>query len=227
MKKTAFLGAVLAAGLCATGAAAQEGVAVTTDPGPAAGYDVMVIGAQLSMGMAHAVGDDEVVGDAKPKFGGGGYLYFDYYLLEILAIEAGLGIINKGYRIDESEGGVDYKSRVSIAYLEIPIGAKLNYMNIRAAVLFGFNIGFAGKAKEKEPQERDTDIEFDEPDYTRRFNISTKIALGYGIPVGPITIVPGLDWSIHLMNDYDGPQSDDYAARAMNLMFNCAVEYGI
>jgi hypothetical protein len=227
MRKTAFLGVLLAVGLFATGAMAQEGVAVTTDPGPAPGYNVMVVGAQMSLGMVHIVGDDEIVGDAKPKFGGGGYAYFDYYLMEILALEAGLGIINKGYRIDESEEGVDYKGRASVAYMEIPIGAKLNFMNFRAAVLFGFNIGLAGKAKYKEPQERDEDIEFDDDDNTRRFNIAAKIALGYGIPVGPVTIVPGLDWSIHMMNDYDGPQDDEYAWRAMNLMFNVGVEYGL
>jgi hypothetical protein len=226
MRKSAFIGALLAVSLMGTGALAQEGVAVGTDPAPGGGFHTMVVGGQLSMGMGTIVGDDEFVDDAKPKFSGGGFAYFDYYLMELLAIEAGLGVVSKGYRVDEEIGGIEIKGRSSIAYMEIPIGVKLNIQNFRVAVLIAFDIGLAGKTKQSEPQDDENDIDFDD-DNIRRFNIAPKIGLGYAIPVGPIYIVPGLDWSIHMLNDYDGPQSDDYAYRAMNLMFNVAVEYGL
>jgi len=222
MRKTAFLGVVLAIGLFATGALAQEGVAVTTDPVPAGDYHVMVVGGQMSMGMAHVIGDNE---DAKPRFAGGGLVYFDYYLSEMLALEGGIGMVGKGSRDEGTIMGTDYEAWAKIIYLEIPLGVKLNIQNFRIGAFLGLYIGLTGKLKtEAGSHTQEDDWEWD---HYKRFNLGPKISLGYAIPVGPVDIVPGLDWSLHLLNEYsDMPDDFDDSIRAMNLMFNVAVEFG-
>jgi len=203
-----------------TGALAQEGVAVGTDPAPAGGYHEMVIGGQISMGMATVLTDDDD-DDSKPRFAGGGFAYFDYYVSEMLAIEAGLGFIGKGARYEEG----DLKLWMKPIYMEIPLGVKLNIQNFRVGILFAFDIGIGGKFKgEFAGHEEEDDIEWDEDGYPRNFNIAPKITLGYAIPVGPVDIVPGLDWAMNLLDDDD--DDDDNWYRNMNLMFNVAVEFG-
>jgi hypothetical protein len=210
---------VLVISLIGTGAAAQEGVAVTTDPVPAAGYNQFVIGGQLRLGMAHLIGDND---EAKIKFAGGGMAYFDFYLMEMLAIEAGLGLVGKGARYDEGE----VTGRASGIYLEIPLGVKLNIHNVRIGVFIALNLGLTGKTKmEMGGQESEDDWDWD---HYRRFNLGPKISIGYAIPVGPVWIVPGIDWSLHLLNEYyDMPSGFDDSIRAMNIMFHVGVEFAL
>jgi hypothetical protein len=212
MKKLLTAGTLILAMTVGTTAFAQE-VAATTAPTDAGGFHPFVVGGMISMGMAHSIGDN---GDAKPRFAGGGSAYFDYYLMEMLAVEGGVGFVGKGSR--GSAGGVDYKT--SLIYMDITLGAKLNIKGFRAGLFVVPTFGLSGKVKSGS---HSTSFEWDNSHY-RRANLGLKVGLGYAIPVGPIAIVPGLDWSIHLINDYNGP--GDSAVRAMNLMFNAAVEFG-
>jgi hypothetical protein len=221
MKKLLAAGTLILAMAIGTSAFAQE-VAVGTAPPDAAGtYKPFVVGAYMGMGMAHSIGDN---GDAKPRFAGEGGAYFSWYFMEILAAEGGISFVGKGARIDEEVAGVEIKARTKITYLEVPLGLKLNIKNFRAGVYVAIEGAIAGKTKVKEPDEDSDTWSGHDWDNTRRFNIAPKITLGYAIPVGPIAIVPGLSWSMHLLNDYDGPGDD--AVRAMNLMFTAAVEFG-
>jgi hypothetical protein len=91
------------------------------------------------------------------------------------------------------------------------------------------NFALSGKIKSKIDDHEDTHtVSGDDWDYTHRANIGLRVGLGYAIPVGPIAIVPGLSWSMHLINDIKGRPADDAncKARAMNLMFNVGVEFG-
>lgn len=211
MKKLLAATTLLFAMALAGSAFAQE-VAVSTAPTDG-GFKPMVVGGAISMGMAHSIVDE---GDPKPRFAGGGSAYFDFYLMEMLALEGNLGMVGKGCRVEVGDDDVKTK----LIYMEIGLGAKLNIKGFRAALLVVPAIGLSGKYKTDNASQ---DVDWDR-DNIRRFNLGLKVGLGYAIPVGPIAIVPGLDWSIHLLNDYDGP--GDAKARAMNLMFNVGVEFG-
>lgn len=232
MKKLLGAGAFVLAMVFTTSASAQE-VAVTTAPADGGGYNPFVVGGFMSMGMALAVGDmnGDASGDLdqKPRFAGGGGAYFDFYLMPILALEGGIDFIGKGHRFKVDEGGIDATSWYRYVYMEIPLGAKLNIKGFQASLAVVLNFALSGKVKTKTDDNETTDtVSGDDWDYTRRANIGLRVGLGYAIPVGPIAIVPGLSWSMHLLNDIKGEPADDgnCKARAMNLMFNVGVEFG-
>lgn len=228
MKKLLAAGAFVLATAMASSVMAQE-VAVGT---PAGGgeFKPMVVGAYMSMGMALAVGDlnGDLPGgdvDQKPRFAGGGGAYFDFYLMPILAVEGGIGFVGKGYRTKED----DVKSWMRFVYMEIPLGVKLNIKGFQAGLAVALNFALSGKSKSDiDGHETTSTWSGDDWDYTRRFNLGPKITLGYAIPIGPVALVPGLSWSMHLLNDVKGDLADDADAkgRAMNIMFNVGAEFG-
>jgi hypothetical protein len=211
-----------------TSAFAQEVAVGTTPPDAAGTYKPFVVGGYMAMGMALTVGD--IGGDAgnvdqKPRFAGGGGAYFDYYLMNIFALEGGIGFIGKGFRIKEDD---DNKSWSRFIDMEIPLGVKLNIKNFRASFAVVMYFVLSGKTKTVLAGHEDSDsYSGDDWDNTRRFNLGPKIALGYGIPVGPVVIVPGLFWSMDLINGFKDEAADaGCKARGMNLMFTAAVEFG-
>ena len=100
------------------------------------------------------------------------------------------------------------------------------------------NFALAGKSKsegEIEGLDMSAEVKWNDDmwDSYRRFNIGPKIVLGYAIPVGPISIVPGISWSLHLLNEYkdldddDFEENDDDSIRAMNIMFRVGAEFSL
>ena len=211
MKKLFVFVVAAAMSVMSAGALAQD---VAVDTGDMGGQpdNIMAVGAYLGMGMSLAVGSDTDAFD--PKFAGGFGAYFDFYIMPMLALTGGMDFQNKGYRFDN--GG---DIRVSYFYLDIPLGAKLNINNFRAALMVSLNFALAGKYKS---DEYESDVE--DWDNFRRFNLSPKIALGYGIPIGPITIVPGISWSMHLLKDAKDIPTD--SIRNMLILFTAGAEFG-
>jgi hypothetical protein len=212
MKKLWTAGAFVLAMAVASSALAQD-VAVSTAT-PAGGFKPFVVGGMMSMGMANIIGEANDTQDAKVRFAGGGSAYFDWYLMDMLALEGGLGFVGKGCR----SGDGDDKTKLMLTYFEITLGAKLNIHNFRAGLFLVPAFGLSGKFKN---DDNSADYKWDDME-TRRANLGVKVGFGYAIPVGPIAIVPGLDWSMHLIND----QKEGDSARAMNIMINAAVEWG-
>jgi hypothetical protein len=191
-------------------------VAVSTAmPAPAGGFKPFVVGAFFSMGMGLTVGDLKMGYDQKPRFAGGGGAYFDFYVMEMLAIEAGIGFIGKGYRVKEDVSGYEVKGWQKVIAMEIPLGVKLN-------------IALSGKSVSELDGSKHTDtFGDDEWDNIRRFNLGPRIALGYAIPIGPVAVVPGISWSMDVINYAKNDYADaDVKARCMNLMFNVGGEFG-
>jgi hypothetical protein len=214
MKRAAILIFCVAFALQCRAAAAQALAAGTEAP---TGYQLNVVGGYFGMGLAALVGDN---GDDEPRFAGGWGLYYDRYLTSMVALEAGLGMIGKGSRGDDRDDDDGY-TRWKVLYLEIPLGVKLDIQNFQIGVAFVMNIGLSAKLKNRHDEYKSDDL-WD--DY-RRFNIGPKIRLGYAIPIGPIYLVPSIDWSMHLINEIDLEHSND-KLRSMNLMFNAGVEFG-
>jgi hypothetical protein len=68
----------------------------------------------------------------------------------------------------------------------------------------------------------------DDWDIFKRFNISPRASLAYAIPIGLVDIVPGLTWSMQILNNYTGELDDlNMKSRFMNIMFNVGVEFEI
>ncbi len=191
--------------------------------GPPPDFKPAVVGAYISMGMAHWIGD---VNSGKFRFAGGGGAYFNYYLSPIVALDMGLGFIGKGVRFKYTVGGEDTNHRYKLTYLRIPLGIKLNFSGIQAAVQWELAFAIAGKLKtESDVLDIETKIKGDDWDDMgiRRVNMGPRVVLGYAIPLGPVSLVPGASWSMHVLNEY---KEGDTSARAMNIMINVAGEFG-
>jgi hypothetical protein len=52
-----------------------------------------------------------------------------------------------------------------------------------------------------------------------------QLGVGYAIPVGPVAIIPGVNWSMQFIDLYKNDIPE--AFRLMNVFFNVSVEYGI
>jgi hypothetical protein len=235
MKKLWAVGAFVLAMAVASSAMAQEAVAVSTTNPPAAtgAFNPFVVGGFMSMGMALTVGDlngDTPGGDVdqKPRFAGGGGAYFDFYVMEMFAVEAGIGFIGKGYRIKEHVMGYDVKGWQKIIAMEIPLGVKLNIQGFQASVALALDIAVSGKSKSDVDGNEDTHTWGDDDWHTcRRFDLGPRVALGYAIPLGPVALVPGLSWSMDVINYAKNDAADQHVkARGMNFMFNVGAEFG-
>jgi hypothetical protein len=203
---------VLAAITCPSRATAQD--------------DDKVIGAHADVGMAHVVGNDS--DDKEVRFAGGGGAYFDFYLNSILALEVGIGFIGKGYSYRGPYVGSVYcgTHTVRLIYMDIPLGAKLNIKNFRASLLFAPNFAIAGKTTSDSSACPPKEHDWGEQQWGRyrRFNIDSKIVLGYAIPIGPVSLVPGFYMSIHLLdNNY---VTSYHGQHSVNYMFRLAGEFG-
>jgi len=130
---------------------------------------------------------------------------------------------------------IDWMVREQVNYMEIPLALRLKISYFQAAIGIAMNIALSGKTKTEIDDDTDWDgWDDDDWDYIHRFNIAPWIFLGANIPVGPISIVPGISWSMHLINDLDrdeinddtGIDEDDLGAHAMNIMFHVGAEFG-
>ena len=231
MKRLSLVGALL--GSLALAATAQAKVTYQVVGGGEQIDELpktMVVGAHGDLGMAYMVGRyvDRDLADKKVRFNGGGGAYFDFYLNSMLALEGGIDFVGKGYRERGHYYVTDWNTydtkTVRLIYLEIPLGAKLNIKDFQASLLFTLNFALKGTTTLEEKSFTPSKYEWGDDDWDnyRRFNIGPKIVLGYAIPIGPISLVPGFYWSIHLIND-----SKVYPAQyAMNFMFRVALEFG-
>jgi hypothetical protein len=231
IRAMSVLFALVVVGICRLGSA-QEVAAP-----PADGNKPFVVGAYMSFGMSHSIIksdhlDSNEIMDAntgidqkpKPRFAGGGGAYFDFYVLPILAVEGGIGFLGKGFRLKDDD--VRYWNRV--IYMEIPLGAKLNIKNFQAALAIDLFFALSGKTKAKsDNDEASHSWNDDDWDNFKRFNIGPKLTLGYAIPLGPVSLVPGLSWSMDLINNLKGDaDADNCRDRNWNLMFNVGGEFG-
>jgi hypothetical protein len=171
---------------------------------------------------------DQYADSKRPRFAGEGGIYFNYYLTDIWALEAGLDFAGKGFILKFDEG--DAKIRQTFIDLEIPIGMKLNVQNFQVALAINLSFVISGKMRSKSESEGTTlegthKLSGSDWDNIRRFNIGPKLNLGYAIPLGPVDLVPGLSWSMDLI-DVTKEKEDDLGLRRMNIMLVVAGEFG-
>ena len=190
------------------------------------------VGGYLAMGTATVLGDgyadlNGIDQDKSLSYSAGGGLYIDHYFNEWFGVEAGIGFLGKGARYKGSVLGEDWRMRLRFVYMEIPIALKLNIdrrFQITAGIalwvaLTGKEVGNAGSVS----VENKFDSDEDWAPY-HRANVGPKLSFAYAIPVGPVNIVPGLTWMMHLINDIDTATAD-HTMREMNIMLQVGVDW--
>lgn len=197
----------------------------------------LAVGGYLSMGTAAVLGDGyaelyQINPDDKSlSYSAGGGAYFDYYLNPRLGVEAGLGFLGKGLRYTGYVLGEKWRTRARLVYMEIPISLKFN-IDRRFQITAGIALWVALSGKEVTHTENariETDWSEDRfwAPY-HRANVGPKISFAYAVKAGPVHVVPGVTWMLHLINDFDNDdiQGDtEYVMREMNIMLNVGVEW--
>ena len=208
----------------------------------------MYVGGFFSMGFATMIahgyegfsftGNEPYRDDKKISFAFGGGGYFIYYFTDMVGIQTGLGFLSTGVRYKWSEGGDTLKERIRLAYMEIPVLARLNIQGFQLGLGIALWVALSAKTTEETPDEKFTSkwVKSDEWEAYHRVNMGPWFNFGYAIEVGPVEIVPSLTWMIHLINDINNNATDisntnfdgesGYRMRAMNIMINCGVQYG-
>jgi hypothetical protein len=218
-------------------AAAVSSSAVESAGGP----KTFAVGLTFGLGIATITGDGWTEymgigsGDKKARFSFCGTGYFVYYFTPMIGLQAGLGFIGKGVRGKGEIAGTDFELKEKINYMEIPIALRLNVEYFQAAVGLAMDIALTGETKTDADDHVTTRTWNDDNwKYFHRFNLAPWIFAGAAIPAGPISVVPGISWSIHLINDLNkeeihkdsGIEEDHLKAHAMNFMFHVGAEFG-
>lgn len=202
----------------------------------------MVVGGNLSSGFAMVAGHgyEQWMGidrtNRTAKYAIGGSAYFDFYFTPMFAVEAGLGFSAGGIRFRED----NIVLKEVVTYMEIPVCFKVDYKHFQGAAGLVLFVALSGKTTLKD---KDADSEITDKwnntnrwQYIHRANFGPKLSFSYAVPVGPVFVVPGISWTMHLINDLDNgeihnddpflPDSQKYNMRANSLMFNVGVEWG-
>jgi hypothetical protein len=191
----------------------------TTSSAPVPGFARFTIGAYAALGMAHSFYSRSE--DPSPRFAGGGGAYVDLRLARAFALDVGIDLIGKGSMLG---GYVGY--RFQILYLEIPLGVKFIREGLALGIALGIDVGLFNK---KTPLDKGGiyEVETNNWDAYKRFNLSPRATLGYAIPVGPIAIVPGVAWSIEALSALPKNEYHDWTLHNMNLMITLGAELGL
>ncbi|MCU0662146.1 MAG: PorT family protein [Myxococcota bacterium] len=211
-------------------------------------------GVYFGLGMTGAAGDlDDVTEQftrtlsyageqATPRFTAEIGLFAQYFFIDWLALDVGLGFLGKGYQVQPTHHR-EYMQKLT--YMEIPLGVLIELKGFQLGVALALEFALAGKAKH-ERSDYTTEAKWSDREWDRymRFNLAPKFMVGYAFPFelafGTLYLIPGMDFSIHLIDEQQGdhlaiPNSiyptsgatvvndDDFSYRSWNLMFRLGV----
>lgn len=216
---------IFALALClamTTAAAAQEAPAEPADPVPEAdGRSTHVIGASASLGMASMIVEN--CSNCSIRFAGGGGAHYNFYLTDIFGLHAGVGLMGRGLKASGIANQTDQEEqKIKILYLDVPLGIKLRFSSFQLALGVSLDFALSGKSVDPDYDFRDRDWEF----WARRFNLGAWIGLGWAIPVGPIAIVLGFGFNMHILDEVTAENANN-SVRPLNIMANIGVEFGL
>jgi len=203
-------------------AAAEPAAAPAPAPAPAAdGYSTHVIGATVSLGMATMLVEN--CSNCSIRFAGGGGAHYNLYLAKVFALHAGVGFMGRGLKASGLTNTTsNEEQKIKVIYLDVPLGIKLRFGIFQLAL--GASLDFALSGKSKNP-----DVDFNDQlwkFWARRFNIGAWIGFGWAIHAGPIDIVPGFTWNMHLLDEVTLEGANN-SVRPMNIMIDLGVEFGL
>jgi hypothetical protein len=203
-------------------AAAQEEAAEPAAPAPEAeGRSTHVIGANASLGMATMIVEN--CSNCSIRFAGGGGAYYNFYLVDIFGLHAGVGLMGRGLKASGiANQSDDEEQKIKILYLDVPLGIKLRLSHFQLALGASLDFALSGKSVDPDYDFEDQHWEF----WARRFNVGVWVNLGWAIPVGPIAIVLGFGFNMHLLDEVTMENANN-SVRPLNIMGNIGVEFGL
>jgi len=187
----------------------------------------------LNLSKMHMVADGDIVSDDYDFLTGYNVgVTSEFPISKIFSLETGLILNSKGFSNNESYEGFEYKEKIDLLYLDIPVTAKasINVGDAKIYGTFGPYLGIALKGKmtaeasyEGETESSSQDISFgdgEEDDQIKRLDFG--LTIGAGLEYKAISL--GLSYGLGLANlSYDS--DDDYDVMANNRVFAVTLGY--
>jgi len=208
----------------ATTAAAQE--EATAAPAPAAapedgGRSTHVIGANASLGMATMLVEN--CSNCSIRFAGGGGAHYNLYLADVFGLHAGISFTGRGLKASGLANTTSQEEqKIKVVYMDIPLGIKLRFSHFQLALGVSLDFALTGKSENPDADFNDAAWEL----WARRFNLGAWIGFGWAIHAGPIDIVPGFSWNMHILDENTSGSAFGFV-RPMNFMIDLGVEFGL
>ncbi len=164
-------------------------------------------GAHLGGGATWAAGDvwkedvsDHYGADRTASIAFGGWFDFHYYLRPNVALVTGLGLLNRGSKKQSATDNVQVQYLV--LYMELPLGVKWTIWRMQLGAALALDIGVIGRTREVAVAGAPSKTTWrDEWAMHRRINLAAKLFGGYIFELKEVLVVPGLELSMHTLND--------------------------
>ena len=178
--------------------------------------------AGLNLSKMSGKAEGEKLDDIKMKPGFNIGAFADFSFSDMFALETGLTIETKGFKIKNEEemfgGNLESKTTFNVVYATIPVQARLNFSNFYVLAGPYIGIGVTGKLKTKvtydgETEKEDDSIEFGddaEESDLKRLDFGLGVGAGYeitdnfgvrlGYDLGLANLTPGGDKDNKLKN---------------------------
>jgi hypothetical protein len=205
-----------------TAAAAQEEVATPTEPAPVDdGPSTHVIGGYATLGMATMIVEN--CSNCSIRFAGGGGAYYNLFPTRVFGIHAGVGLMGRGLKASGIANQTDQEEqKIKVLYLDVPLGIKLRFGSFRLGLGVSLDFALSGKSENPDMDFNDEMWEF----WARRFNLGAWMNFAWAIPVGPIAIVLGFGFNMHILDEVTMENANN-SVRPLNIMGNLGVEFGL
>lgn len=200
----------------------EEGGDVEAEADPdGRGYSMHVVGGTMNLGMAAMIVEN--CNNCSVRFAGGGNAHYNLYLARVFAIHVGIEFMGRGLKASGIANTTSQdEQKLMLIYLDIPIGIKLRFSAFQMALGASFDFALTGKWKNPDRDFQDADWDA----WARRFNVGAWMSFGWAIHAGPIDIVPGFSWNMHILDENTSNSAFGFV-RPFNLMFDVGVEFGI
>ncbi len=157
------------------------------------------------------------------RFAGGGGAHYNLYLADVFGLHAGIAFTGRGLKASGLANQTNQdEQKIKVLYLDVPLGIKLRFSSFQLAL--GVSLDFALTGKSENPDHDFTDQEWEF--WARRFNLGAWIGFGWAIHAGPIDIVPGFSWDMHMLDEVTAENANN-SVRPMNIMIDLGVEFGL
>jgi hypothetical protein len=176
------------------------------------------VGPRIGVNFATMAFDPEEEGfDPKSRTGLQAGLVVNIGVNEMFSIQPEILFSQKGYKVEETEDGIEGKLDVATSYLEVPILAKVQFGSggvkpfINAGPYFGYWMGGNTKLTIDGDDIFDEDFDFDDEsmDNANRMDIGLSVGAGIGFDAGPGQLTLDVRYGLGLTSLSDEPEGWD------------------
>ncbi len=131
----------------------------------------------------------------------------EFPLTDAISFETGLLLSTKGFKINEEEGGAEFKTNINLLYLDLPLTAKATY-DLNGTKIFGtfgpyIGMGLTGKYKYEMSYEGESESDSESVEWGSDEDSDFK-RLDYGLTIGAgvevKSFIVGVSYGLGLAN---------------------------